>query len=177
MDAPPIFTPEFLATDPEHAHRRIAADGYWICEKGLDRAFAASLDKDLDARPLALNVNDVGPVRFRHQTCFTHALAGSRAFFDLVTNAHLRRICRAHLGPDFRLKCQRYYQNARRHALTWHTDDKSYEGELQVLRGSHKWSATSGKTALQSVGTLALRKLAAPPWRAMRATWRMVKRS
>ncbi len=160
-----IFTSEFLSADTDAVHQAIVDDGFWICDRGLDADFAAALDEDLGGKPLALNVNDVGPVRFNHQTYFTHALAGSKEFFALATHPKLRALCRAHLGERFRLKCQRYYQSARHHELIWHTDDKTpmgqrtnvagvgvvmylrdtFEGELQVLRGSNRWSETMGK--------------------------------
>ena len=161
-----IFTREFLDVDAEEVHQNLAGRGFWVCDRGLDPGFAAALDEELGGRPLALNVNDVGPVRYHHQTYFTHALAGSRKFFDLVTHPALRRLCRAHLGADFRLKCQRYYQSGLHHELAWHTDDKTplgvrtgvrgvgvvmylrdtFEGELQVLEGSNAWTAAAGKT-------------------------------
>jgi len=161
-----IFTPELLAVDPDDVHRALASDGFWIFDHAIETKFAAALDDELGAHPLALNVNDVGPVRFYHQTYFTHALAASRPFFDLVTHPALRSFYRAHLGPQFRLKCQRYYQSGRHHELTWHTDDKTptgmrtgvpgigvvmylrdtFEGELQVLARSNSWSGGGGRT-------------------------------
>lgn len=161
-----IFTPSFLDTDPGTVHAALAARGYWIHDAALDRGFAASMDRDLGQRALALNVNDVGPVRYHHQTYFTHALAGSRDFFDLVTHPALRALFRARLGGQFRLKCQRYYQSGLHHALSWHTDNKTPlgvrtdvsgigmviylsdtdAGELQVLAGSNAWSAATGRT-------------------------------
>jgi hypothetical protein len=161
--------------DPEQVHHALAARGFWICDGALDPAFAESLDEELGERPLALNVNDVGPVRYHHQTYFTHALASSRRFFDLVTHPSLRAKCRAHLGDQFRLKCQRYYQSGLHHELTWHTDDKSplgertgvagvgvvmylrdtYEGELQVLDGSNQWSGSLGRTEFTDEEVLA----------------------
>jgi len=147
-------------------HRALVSDGFWILDHAIERDFAAALDEELGGTPLALNVNDVGPVRYHHQTYFTHALAASKRFFDLVTHPKLRAICRVHLGEQFRLKCQRYYQSGLHHELTWHTDDKTplgertgvegvgvvmylrdtFAGELQVLKGSNSWSDQTGKT-------------------------------
>ena len=161
-----IFTPSFLDADPAAVHAALVARGYWIHDAALDRALAAEMDRDLGRRALALNVNDVAPVRYHHQTYFTHALAASRIFFDLVTHPGLRALCRVHLGERFRLKCQRYYLSGLQHELSWHTDNKTPlgartdvagigvvmylndtdAGELQVLSGSHAWSARTGRT-------------------------------
>ena len=166
MSADRIFTSSFVDADPEQVHQLLDTTGFWVCDGALDRNFAASLDEELGERPLALNMNDVGPVRYNHQTYFTHALASSQNFFDLVTHPALRRLCRAHLGEAFRLKCQRYYQSGTHHELTWHTDDKTPlgqrtgvpgvgvvmylrdtdEGELQVLDGSNQWSGAADRT-------------------------------
>lgn len=161
-EAAGIFTSEFLATPPEEVGRAIARDGFWVFDNALLRDFTAALDDELGNRPLALNVNDVGPVRYHQQTYFTHALAASKGFFDVVTHPKLRAMCRAHLGDQIRLKCQRYYQSGLHYELTWHTDDKTpsgvrtrvagvgvvmylqdtFAGELQVLKGSNQWSET-----------------------------------
>jgi len=164
--APGIFTRSFLDADPSAVAATLEAQGYWVCDDALDLGFAAELDRELGERELALNVNDVGPVRYHHQTYFTHALAASRRFFDLVTHAKLRDLCRARLGEAFRLKCQRYYQSGLHHELTWHTDDKTptgvrtgvpgigvvaylgetFAGELQVLARSNAWTGATGRT-------------------------------
>lgn len=166
MQATPIFSRSFLDAEPRAVAATLAAQGYWVCDGAIERDFAAALDRELGGRELALNVNDVGPVRYHHQTYFTHALAASRGFFDLVTHRKLREICRARLGEAFRLKCQRYYQSGLHHELTWHTDDKTPEGvrtgvaglgvvmyladtfagELQVLARSNAWTGATGRT-------------------------------
>jgi hypothetical protein len=169
-----IYTDEFLDVDAGDVHRSIVEDGYWICDRAIDPRFATALDEELGSRPLALNVNDVGPVRYHYQTYFTHALAGSKNFFDLVTHPKLRRLCGTHLGGPFRLKCQRYYQSSRHHALTWHTDDKTplgqrtnvpgvgvvmylrdtFEGELQPAArtsGPSRWAARPTSKTVRSL--------------------------
>jgi hypothetical protein len=161
-----IFTRSFLDADPRAVAATLAGQGYWVCDDALDLDFADALDRELGERELALNVNDVGPVRYHHQTYFTHALAASRRFFDLVTHRKLRDLCRARLGERFRLKCQRYYQSALHHELPWHTDEKTpagvrtgvpgigvviylqdtFAGELQVLARSNAWTGATGRT-------------------------------
>lgn len=156
------FRPDF---DARGAADALARDGFWIAEGAVRRHVLDEIEGDL-RRPVPVNVNDVGPVVYHAQTYFTHGLAASRAYFDLVTHPQLRAIARAVLGPHFRLKCQRYVVNRTGFALSWHTDNKTsvgvrtevhgvgvviytrdcYEGELQVVRGSHRWTLATGET-------------------------------
>lgn len=164
-DLESIFRARFLEASPLSAARCLADDGYWVAEGVLRMHTIEEIERDL-VRPVPINENDVGPVVFGAQTYFTHALACSRSYFDVVTHPQIRAIAGAHIGALFRLKCQRYVINRTGFVLPWHTDNKTsvgvrtavrgvgiviylrdtYEGELQVIRGSQRWSLATGRT-------------------------------
>jgi ectoine hydroxylase-related dioxygenase (phytanoyl-CoA dioxygenase family) len=161
-----IFNRCFLSLTADEAARQLQENGYIAIEGALRKQWIEAIEGDLRHRPIVLNTNDVGPVRWHHQTYFAHALAASRPYYELVTHKRIRDLARAYLGAEFRLKCQRYYTSGSGYELPWHTDNKTstgkgtdvrgigmvaylcdtYEGELQVLRGSHKWTAETGRT-------------------------------
>jgi hypothetical protein len=170
-----IFRPEFESLSAGEFADRLRADGFFVAEGVVRRSCLDLIEADLRHRPLVLNTNDVGPVRWHRQTYFAHALAASRAYYELVTHRKIREIAQAYLGAAFRLKCQRYYQSGPTYELPWHTDNKTsttertdvrgigiviyfcdtYEGELQVLKSSHHWTGKTGKTEFNNQDVMA----------------------
>lgn len=135
-------------------------NGYVSINDAIPIELIDTILAEVESKPLCLNVNDVAPVRYFRQKFFAHILAGSPTLVKLITDSFVLDLCREHLGPLFRLKCQRYYESGEGYQLGWHTDNKTVDnqktdvhglvfiiylsdatdGELQVVKGSNNWS-------------------------------------
>jgi len=157
------YSKSFLNFESEGIAKRLQTDGFFFCEAAITNEMVDQILSEVENLPLGFNKNDVHPVSFFRQTFFSHCLAGSRSIVNLISDPFVLQICRNYLGSNFRLKCQRYYTSGRGYQLDWHTDNKTvdnkktdinglvfiiyltdtYDGELQVVKGSNNWSGDS----------------------------------
>lgn len=159
-----MFTKEFLDIPIAKIADTIKEQGYYSFE-------GAVLPEHIDAsiselpREIGFNTNDVRAVYSNDQYFFTHILAASQGFFDLITSKTFFDVSSSYLGGSFRLKCQRYYETYGRYKMRWHTDNKdnsenfttikglifivylqdTYDSQFQIVRNSHRWSAAQKK--------------------------------
>lgn len=133
---------------------------YHVIEDAVPAEVIDRITSELELWEFPLNKNDVHAVAIRNGAYFSHALAKSETLYQLVTDPFIRGLARARLGPDYRLKCHRVYSVYPGFDQPWHTDNKAHgvkearldglvfityfkdveDGELQLLRGSHKWN-------------------------------------
>jgi hypothetical protein len=158
-----LFSESFQKYSVADISRFIKENGYFTLESAIDDNLVQSILSETAAKPLGLNINDVSPVRYHRQTFFAHILASSPTLVKLISDPLVLQLCRTYLGSKFRLKCQRYYESGFGYQLGWHTDNKTvdnkktdvkglvfiiyltdtFDGELQVVRGSNNWSGDS----------------------------------
>lgn len=140
--------------------KSIDENGYYLIEGAFPTAVIDRIEKELHLWEFPLNENDVHAVAIRHGAYFSHALAKSPTLFQALTDPFILKLSRGRLGDDFRLKCHRVYSVYPGMDQPWHTDNKAFglkesrleglvfiiyfkdveDGELQILRGSHKWN-------------------------------------
>jgi hypothetical protein len=135
-------------------------NSYYLIEDAVPGAMIDKIEKELHLWEFPLNENDIHAVAVRHGAYFSHALAKSPTLFQLMTDPFILKLSRSRLGEDFRMKCHRVYSVYPGFDQPWHTDNKAHgikeggleglvfityfkdvnDGELQILRGSHKWN-------------------------------------
>jgi len=155
-----IFSKTFLDIPISTILSSVEEKGYFSFSQALCPEFLGKLYKELKSRNSGVNINDVCPVLYHQQLFYVHALAGSETFFNLLTNEFVLDLCEKNFSSEFRLKCQRYYENGYGYKMSWHTDTKTtenvktnvkglifiiyiedtFDGEFQLISGSHKHS-------------------------------------
>jgi hypothetical protein len=163
----PHFSPDFVKMGEEAVCRELEEHGFIVISEATRSEAMNSLLREVNSTGPGFNHNGVTPVRYYNQTFFSNAMAGSPTVAGLLTDPFLFRISHAQLGEDFRLKCHRYYESGYLYQLGWHTDNKTvdnrktmvkgivfvlyledtFDGELMVVRGSHRWSDQSPQNA------------------------------
>ncbi len=131
----PLFTPEFLAVNPDTIVQAIDEAGFYSFARAVQPAFLEALQRELAPHRPSQNLNDAAPVWFNEQYFFPHALACSKAYFDYVTADILRAVCASRFGKSFRLKCHRYYETGPGHSMEWHADNVTNEGVVTDSNG------------------------------------------
>jgi ectoine hydroxylase-related dioxygenase (phytanoyl-CoA dioxygenase family) len=136
---PQVFTSSFSAMSAEEIAAAIREKGYFSTSDGLHSDHVSQLRHELANRAIGFNANDVGPVvahdADRSQLYFTHALAASKAFVDLVTHPRVLDVAEKTLDKGFRLKCQRYYETYEVSRVGWHTDHNNNDAEYTNIPG------------------------------------------
>lgn len=158
-----IFSNEFLNMEIENIVNQIDSKGYFFFEGAMQSTYADEIVNECTSIGLGFNSNNVAPVRNFRQTFFSNCLAHSQSSVNLVCSEIILSIARTYLGPEYRLKCQRYYESCSGYQLGWHTDNKTvdnkktdvkgivfifylcdtFDGELEVVAGSNKWSGAN----------------------------------
>jgi hypothetical protein len=130
-----IFKEDFLNVKPESIINAINERGFFCYEKALDDGFLKSLTSDLELYSPSINKNIASPVWSNTQYYFTHALAASQNYFDLLTSKFIRSIAKSKFDNYFRLKCHRYYETYYGHSMEWHADNVTNEGVVTDIDG------------------------------------------
>jgi hypothetical protein len=123
-----IFSEEFIKLDPKKIADEININGYFSFSKAVNIDVVKKIENDLSKRELGINSNFISPVWCNNQYFFTHALASSKTYYDLVTSEKLRSIAKSKFKNYFRLKCHRYYETFPSHHMNWHEDNVDNDG-------------------------------------------------
>ena len=130
-----MFKQSFLEIDPNKIINEIKQKGYFCFSEALSNNFLDNLKKEINLSHPSINKNTAGPVWSNTQYYFTHALASSKNYFDLLTSPFIRSIAKSKFNDYFRLKCHRYYETYSGHSMEWHADNVTNEGEVTDVDG------------------------------------------
>lgn len=163
LDGKDIFSRDFKKTPIVEISSQLAEKGFFIFEEAMQSDYVDAIIHECTKSKIGYNFNDVSPVRNFRQTFFSNCLGSSQSVVNLIASEVVFEIAKAYLGPEFRLKCQRYYESGKGYQLGWHTDNKTvdnkktevrgvvfifylcdtFAGELEVVSGSNNWSGDS----------------------------------
>jgi len=154
-----MFSNDFLNIEIEHIVNQIDSKGYFLLEGGMKSTYIDKIVNKCTSIGLGFNCNDVAPVSNFRQTFLFNRLGHSRSSASLVCSKIILSIARIYLGPEYRLKGQRYDVSGSAYQLGWHSDNETvdnkktdvngivfifylcdtFSGELEVVAGSNKW--------------------------------------
>jgi hypothetical protein len=153
-----IFKKEFLEISPDLITHEVKTKGYFSFPCALNDGFLHGLKKEIGSFSPSINQNTAVPVWKDTQYYFTHALASSQSYFNLLTSPFIRSIAKSKFNDYFRLKCHRYYETYYGHSMEWHADNVTnkgavtdvdglifiiyindvFDGEFQIIEGTNK---------------------------------------
>jgi hypothetical protein len=153
LASPSIFREAFLETDAATIAASVRSEGFWYAEGVLRRHVIDAIEQQILPRSW-LHEASQAALGTRAQVRFKHGLCVSRAYFEVVTHRHLRAVARACLGTEVQLASHEYVVSRTGVGEEWVRDDAAlvenrrslriifyacdtYEGELQLIRGSH----------------------------------------
>ncbi len=140
-------------------------DGFTILDEFVSSKYLDNIKKELNLWNFKLNSNEISAVINNHSFFYSNAISSSKSLLDLICDDSIYDICTRILGKSFRLKAHRVYQLQKNYVFPWHTDNKSvkdknqskgivfiiymndtFQGETQVIRGSHLYSKNFTKS-------------------------------
>ena len=125
-----LFTKNFLEFDSINIVNEIKKNGFFSYSEAIKSHAVERIEKDLSKKQFGVNYNYVSPVHHDDQYFFTHAMACSKTYFDLITSNKFRSIARLKFKNYFRLKCHRYYETFFGHHMNWHADNVDNDGKV-----------------------------------------------
>ena len=130
-----MFKKSFLEIDPDKIISEVRQKGYFSFSEALSDKFLNSLKYEISSFHPGINKNMACPVWSNTQYYFTHALASSQSYFNLLTSPFIRSIAKSKFNDYFRLKCHRYYETYYGHSMEWHADNVTNEGMVTDVDG------------------------------------------
>ena len=130
-----LFSKEFNELDPSKIINEVNSKGYFFYPEAVNLNTVKKIEKDLSNQKIEINNNFVSPVWKNNQYFFTHALAASKTYYELVTSKKFRLIAKEKFQKYFRLKCHRYYETYPSHHMNWHADNVDNDGKVHENNG------------------------------------------
>ncbi len=130
-----MFKESFLEIDANKIISEVNKKGFFCFSEALSDKFLNDLKCEIDTFSQGINKNTAGPVWSNTQYFFTHALASSQSYFNLLVSPTIRSIAKSKFNDYFRLKCHRYYETYYGHSMEWHADNVTNEGIVTDVDG------------------------------------------
>ena len=89
-----LFSKEFIELDAKKITDEIKQKGYFSFPQAINLEVVKKIENELSNKDFGVNSNFVSPVWFNDQYFFTHALANSKTYYDLITSEKFRSIAK-----------------------------------------------------------------------------------